>query len=284
METVGKVIKSFKHELADIYPSTEIKSMLEIILEHFLGLSKTEMITKVDNLLNDNEIAAVGDVLKRLKNNEPLQYIIGETYFYDLRFNVAPGVLIPRQETEELVDWILTENKVKENLKVLDIGTGSGCIAIALSANMLMANVLAFDVSEEALGIARSNASLNNISVQFIKKDILKYLQFTENELFDLIVSNPPYVLEKEKTLMAKNVLDFEPELALFVKNDDPLLFYRAIADYANLNLKIDGQLYFEINEAYGKAVENLLTDKGFKNVELRKDLNGRDRMIRAIR
>lgn len=282
MESVGKVIKSFKHELADIYPSTEIKSITEIVMEHYLKLSKTGLISQADNILTDSEIRNFENVLNRLKNNEPLQYILGETYFYDLKFIVRPGVLIPRQETEELVDWIIKDNQKSGPLNLVDIGTGSGCIAVALAANIKNAVVSAYDVSIEALKIAKSNAELNQINVQFIEKDILKSTNLVEKQQFDIIVSNPPYVLEKEKSLMAKNVLEFEPGLALFVKDDDPLLFYKAIADYSAINLKQGGYLYFEINEAYGKSVENLLGDKEFKNIELRKDLNGRNRMIRA--
>jgi len=284
MNSVAKVIKSFKNELTAIYPLTEINSIVEIVFEQVVGFSKTDLLFKANNRLSENQIKSFQTILEQLKNNEPVQYVLGKTVFFDLNFNVAPGVLIPRQETEELVDWIINDIKHNETLNVLDIGTGSGCIAIALAANLKQAKVTAYDVSERALEIAKSNAALNKIEVHFEKKDILKHRQTSEYQKFDAIISNPPYVLEKERDLMAKNVLDFEPELALFVEDDDPLLFYRAIVNYSQLNLKNNGILYFEINEAYGKQVKELMVQEGFKNVEPRKDLNGKDRMIKGIK
>ena len=280
MNSVAKVIKSFKNELAEIYPLTEINSIIEIVFEHTIGFSKTDLFVKSDVLLPEKQIKNLQFVLSRLKNNEPVQYVLKETVFFDLTFKVAPGVLIPRQETEELVDWVKKDTNKQMYLKVLDIGTGSGCIAISLAANLRNAEVSAFDVSEKALEIAKNNADLNKVLVNFEKKNILMHQHAIESQKFDIIVSNPPYVLGKEKKLMSKNVLDYEPELALFVEDDDPLLFYKAIVNYSKLNLAKNGKLYFEINEAYGKEVKKLMIDSGFINVELRKDLNGKDRMV----
>ena len=280
MKSVGKVIKSFKNELTAIYPLTEINSIIEIVFEHVLGFSKTDLLFNAERSFTEVELENLQNILTRLKNNEPVQYVLGRTVFFDLDFNVKPGVLIPRQETEELVDWIIKDAAKAIGLNVLDVGTGSGCIAISLATNLNQANVSAYDISEIALEIAQSNAKLNKLELNFQKKDILTQQQTTEYQKRDIIVSNPPYVLEKERNLMEKNVLDFEPKLALFVENDDPLLFYKAIVNYSKLNLKKGGKLYFEINEAYGNEIMKLMTDEGFKDIELRKDLSGKDRMV----
>jgi release factor glutamine methyltransferase len=284
MKSIAKVIKSFKNQLAAIYPLTEINSIIEIVFEYTIGFSKTDLLLKPDTHLSDEQVEKLLSILDRLTNNEPVQYVLGETVFFDLTFNVAPGVLIPRQETEELVDWIIKDADGQTGLKVLDIGTGSGCIALSLAANLKKAEVLAYDVSEKALEIAKSNAALNQIAVNFEKKDILTNQNTFENQKNDIVVSNPPYVLEKEKEFMAENVLNYEPELALFVEDDDPLLFYKAIVNYSKINLKDGGKLYFEINEAYGNEVKELMINSGFKDVEVRKDLNGKERMACGIR
>lgn len=280
MKSIGKVIKIFTDELKDIYSETEIKSIAELVLEKFLGYSKTELFLNKDEIISDAKYKNVEKALRRLKKNEPVQYILGETEFYGLMFNVAEGVLIPRPETEELVDWIINDYQKLENLAILDIGTGSGCIAISLATKLEKSNVYAFDISQKALLISRANAQLNNVEVKFIEKNILEKQQEEANDKFDVIVSNPPYVLLKEKELMEKNVLEFEPNEALFVDDNKPLLFYKAISVYAKLNLKNGGRLYFEINEAFGKETVLLLQNIGFENVELRKDLNGKDRMV----
>ena len=284
MVSIDKVIKSFKLGLKEIYPPQEITAIIELVFEHFLGFSKTDFILKADKELSNMENSKLNEVLKRLKKHEPIQYILGETYFYNLQLKVKPGVLIPRQETEELVDLILNENTGNENLQVLDIGTGSGCIAIALAANLIKAEVTAFDISDLALEIASNNAELNSVKMNFEKFDILTQSLDSSERQFEIIVSNPPYILEKEKVLMQKNVLDFEPELALFVDDHIPLLFYQAIVDYSSIHLKSGGKLYFEINEAFGNQVEALLTASGFEQVHLRKDINGKNRMISGIK
>ena len=280
MNSVAKVIKSFKNDLELIYPKEEIKSIIELVFEHYLDFSKTDFITKSDKTLSISETDLLVAVLERLKKHEPVQYILGETVFYDLKFLTEPGVLIPRPETEELVDWIIMDNAHLGDLKVLDIGTGSGCIAISLAAHLNNSNVFAYDISDKAIELTQKNANLNKQQVTTIKKDIISTTNITEIQQFDIIVSNPPYVLEKEKELMAKNVLEYEPEMALFVENDDALLFYNAIISYSKLNLKTGGKLYFEINESKGKAIENALQKAGFENIIIKKDINGKDRMV----
>jgi release factor glutamine methyltransferase len=221
--------------------------------------------------------------LSKLKKEIPIQYILGETEFFDLKFKVNNKVLIPRPETEELIEWVLKNSKLKtqnSKLNILDIGTGSGCIAISLAKNLPNAEVYAIDISSEAIKIAQKNAEINKVSVNFIETDILKIeeLQYT----FDIIVSNPPYVRELEKEKMHQNVLANEPHLALFVENDNPLLFYDKIADLAKSYLTKNGNLYFEINQYLGKETVDLLKSKGFNTIELKKDLFDVDRMIKA--
>jgi len=284
MISANKVIKSFKLELKEIYSQLETNAITELVFEFFLNFSKTDMIIKVDLELPDNMVDTLYQALERLKKNEPVQYILGETYFYNLQLEVKPGVLIPRQETEELVDLIIKENSDFKNLKILDIGTGSGCIAISLAANLNNSKITAFDISDMALEIALNNAELNNVNIDFEKFDILKQKILADNKQFDIIVSNPPYVLDKEKDLMRKNVLDYEPSLALFVANDDPLLFYREISNFTSNHLKTRGKLYFEINEAFGDEIVKLLLGSGFEKVQLKKDINGKNRIISAIK
>jgi release factor glutamine methyltransferase len=280
MQTVGNVIKSFRTDLKEIYPDSEIQAITELVFEHFLKYSKTELVIKSEHLLDETYIAKIEQVLARLKKHEPIQYMIGQTDFYNCKFKVNSSVLIPRQETEELVDWIISEHKNISKLKILDIGTGSGCIAISLAFNILKSNVFAYDISESALEVARQNAEINNVKIIFSQINILDLSQNKENQQFDIIVSNPPYVLFREKDKMHKNVLDFEPGLALFVNDNDPLLFYKAIIHFAKKNLKSGGKLYFEINESFGNEVTEKYHKSGFTEVVLKKDINGKNRMI----
>ena len=225
----------------------------------------------------------LNSTLERLKNEEPIQYIIGTTEFYGFPFLVDKNTLIPRPETEELVEWILLEvEKIKnpKPLHLLDIGTGTGCIPISLAKNLPTANISAIDVSKNALKIASKNAKENNVNVDFIEIDILE--TETLNKQFDIIISNPPYVRELEKVEIQNNVLQNEPHLALFVSDDNPLIFYNKIADLAKQHLTKDGLLFFEINQYLGEETVKILSEKGFKNIELRKDMSGNDRMIRA--
>ncbi len=223
----------------------------------------------------------IGEILNRLIAYEPIQYILGETEFFGLKFNVSPGVLIPRAETEELVDWIISEEKGHCS-SLLDIGTGSGCIPISIDRNMLLDRVEGWDISEDALKIAERNASRNDSKVHFSQQDIFHPTGITKHTKWDVIVSNPPYVLMEESDLMEKNVVDFEPHVALFVPDNDPLIFYRTIAQFAAAHLHHHGSLYLEINEKMGEATGKLLESYGFEEIHTRKDLQGKERMIKA--
>ena len=275
-------IKRIKSELEGLYPETEIRSFSQLMIEKVTGFSRTEIIVNKNTLFSDEQHQEIESFIKKLKNFIPIQYILGETEFYGLTFNVNESVLIPRPETEELVDWIRTENDRSATLNILDIGTGSGCIAISLKQEFTNAIVDAFDISDEALITAQNNANRNNLEVNFSKVDILNAPDFETK--WDIIVSNPPYVLENEKAKILPNVLDNEPHLALFVPDNDPLLFYRSISQLALRQLKPGGKLYFEINRQYGKATMDLLVELDFTDIELRKDISGNDRMIRGKR
>ena len=281
-------LKEFKlhlsKELEEVYPETEISSFFFMILEYYLKISKTKHLTEPDLSIEESKVQELNCVISRLKKEEPIQYIIGKTEFYGLEFNVTKDVLIPRPETEELIEWILEKSaNLERNIKILDIGTGSGCIPITLKNNIADADVHAIDVSETALTIAKKNAEENNPSIHFHKADILKTenLNFINKDIkFDIIVSNPPYVRDLEKKEIQNNVLQNEPHLALFVPDNNPLLFYDKIADLAKIHLKKDGFLFFEINQYLGLETVDLLKEKGFTNIILKKDLYKNDRMI----
>ncbi len=281
----------FITELANLFPKEEINSFFYLLSDAYLGLKKVDIALDPDLLISISKEKEFITALSELKKEVPIQYIIGETEFYGLPFIVDKNVLIPRPETEELVEWILQEVqslklKVKSgvsnkpSVNILDIGTGSGCIAISLAKNLPDTKVWAIDVSTKAIKISRKNAKSNNIDIQFITENILNLKQLPQK--MDIIVSNPPYVRELEKQEVKKNVIDHEPHLALFVKDKDPLLFYDKIADLAKENLTTNGQLYFEINQYLAKETMHLLKQKGFRNIELRKDIFGNDRMVKA--
>lgn len=282
MTTADKISKSFKTELKDIYPEREIQTFVKILLEYYAGLSKTDLILKSKETLDQAVSQLLKAAITKLKNAVPIQYIIGETVFYDLKLKVNSSVLIPRPETEELVHWIIDNHKNTKKIRILDIGTGSGCIPLALKSNLLDAEVFAVDISEKALEMAKKNAEINKLDVSFFQLDILQSKMNNNLGKFDIIVSNPPYVRELEKDLMDTNVLENEPHLALFVEDDNALLFYKAIINFANNYLKKQGSLYFEINEAYGNEMTTLLKKNGFQDIELKKDINGKDRMIKG--
>jgi release factor glutamine methyltransferase len=268
-----------KKELAGIYSKEEIESFIFLIFEKLKGYSRTQVLLAKDEELSKEELSEIEKIVARLKNHEPIQYILGTTEFYGLSFYTVPEVLIPRPETEELVQWIIQENKSSKP-SILDIGTGTGCIAISLQKNIPQSTVLACDISPVCLETAKRNSELNSAEISVIQYDILNNApDFSFPEL-DIIVSNPPYIREKEKSLMEKNVLDHEPELALFVPDEQPLIFYQRIADFSKIHLKIKGRLYFEINEAFGSECSAMLQQKGFSEVILKKDIHGKDRMI----
>ncbi|MDP3912442.1 MAG: peptide chain release factor N(5)-glutamine methyltransferase [Bacteroidota bacterium] len=274
-------IASIRKELAGTFPKGEIESLIFLIFEKIKGYSRTQFLLAKDDELSEKELGEIDKIVSRLKNHEPIQYILGETEFYGLQFYALPGVLIPRPETEELVQWIIQENKLLAPT-ILDIGTGTGSIAISLSKNLPESNVIACDISPICIETARRNAELNSAQVSVIEYDILNGNPEVSFPELDLIVSNPPYIRETEKLMMEKNVLDFEPELALFVPDEKPLIFYERITDFALFHLKKTGSLYFEINEAFGSDCIKMLRQKGFSDIELKKDINGKDRMIRA--
>jgi release factor glutamine methyltransferase len=232
--------------------------------------------------LDEVQLARWNFLLHELSAQVPIQYLLGKTEFYGLTFCVSPDVLIPRPETEELVQWILSEAEHFENLTILDIGTGSGCIPVTLAKHLPQAQISAIDVSEAALQMAQKNAQMNQVSVALIQQDILQTEKL--NDTYNIIVSNPPYVRELEKAEIRPNVLEHEPHLALFVPDDDALKFYRKIAELAMVHLSPNGLLFFEINQYLGTQTVELLHEIGFESVELRKDLYGNDRMIRAIK
>lgn len=271
---------TFLQELSSVYDAQEIESFFYIILEQFHNKKRIDLALNPDMEMDAMQLLRWESVLNELKNEKPIQYILGETEFYGLPFLVNENTLIPRPETEELVELILDESRKSkvESLKILDIGTGSGCIAISLAKNLLNAQLAAIDVSENALATAQKNAEINNVEVDFILKNILE-TEVLEGQ-FDIIVSNPPYVRNLEKAEIKPNVLEFEPHLALFVEDDDALLFYRKIAQLAQKNLTENGLLFFEINQYLGKETVALLESLAFKEVVLKKDFYGNDRMI----
>lgn len=283
------ILKEIQHifhsELDPLYGNEEVDSFFDMLLRSYLGFSRIDLVLNPNLAITKAEEQPLFEALSRLKKEEPIQYIIGNTEFYGLKLKVNAHTLIPRPETEELVDWILKENRHQTSgISILDIGTGSGCIASALAKNLPTATVTAIDISEEALKTARENAQLNGVKVDFVCRDILTSGPVGKHGVFDIIVSNPPYVRDLEKSEIKKNVLNYEPHLALFVKDNDPLLFYKAIAQFAVENLRPKGQVFCEINQYLGKEMVQLLENYGFENIELRKDLFGNHRMIKAIK
>lgn len=285
MTTNSIKIKEYKAkfiaELISIYDEMEAESFFNLILENQHQLRRIDLALNPELQFSEEQILVWNSILEKLKLEIPIQYIVGTTHFYGLEFNVDESVLIPRPETEELVEWIISSTaKLPElnKIKILDIGTGSGCIAISLAKNIPNSQVFAIDISEKALATAKENADLNNVAVTFLQKNILETTDLEQR--FDIIVSNPPYVRNLEKAEIKPNVLANEPHLALFVDDNDALLFYRKIAELATKNLSLEGKLFFEINQYLGKETVELLEKMHFKNIELRKDIYGNDRMI----
>ncbi|MDR0231892.1 MAG: peptide chain release factor N(5)-glutamine methyltransferase [Dysgonamonadaceae bacterium] len=275
-------IDYIKKELKPFYPDAEIKSFIRLILEQVCQIKPYEISVCKDKKISANERQEIERIVVSLKEYKPIQYILGETEFFGLTFSVNPSVLIPRPETEELVELILKNHQGK-NLKILDIGTGSGCIAISLTKNIPSATVYAIDISEDALSTAKENAIRNQVEVQFYQQDILTTLSDNiSGKKFDIIVSNPPYITQIEKSTMHDNVLKYEPHTALFVPQDNPLLFYEKIADLGHSLLNKSGMLYFEINALYGKEICQMLETKGYSDIKLYQDISRKDRMISA--
>ena len=274
MNKLVNIIPKFLSEINN-FSSREVTSFAYLSIEKILGYSKSDCIIHSNQELNNDNIISFENIINDLKQNIPIQYILGEAHFYDLKFKVNSSTLIPRGETEELVQYILTHDFTS----VLEIGTGSGCIAISIAKNS-NSKITALDNSIEALEIAKSNAILNSVKINFVLSDVFN---FSDTKKYDLIVSNPPYVLESEKKIMDKNVLDYEPHNALFVSDNDPLVYYNKIAKIATNNLNKNGLLFFEINENYSKQIIELLSNLNFVDIELKKDINGRDRIIKSV-
>jgi len=281
MQTVLEIKKEIKESLSSTFSKEEIKSLIYIIFEYVLRYGKIDTEVNKDVKIEDSDYKKILSMVERLSKNEPIQYIIGETEFYDLTFKVNKYTLIPRPETEELVHLIINEQKNKD-IHILDIGTGSGCIAISLAKNLVSALVSALDISHNAISTAKTNALNNNVNVNFFIQDIFKAENLCNK--YDVIVSNPPYIRNSEKVLMQKNVLDFEPHSALFVDDEDPLIFYRTISIFAKKHLNKNGILYFEINEALGKEMREMLSALNFNKIEIIKDLFDKDRIVKAIK
>jgi len=287
METVQHVFSAWREGLKGIYDLNEVEAITLLGLSEITGFSRAKIKAFPEQEIEPDQTKQLATILTRLKTGEPIQYIIGHTEFYGLPFKVNPSVLIPRPETEELVEWAIASVGSGQFAvgSILDIGTGSGCIAISLKKNLPQFQVSGIDISADALDTAKENAKLNNVDIDFIKGNILSPETPFAFHLspFTSIISNPPYVTLRDKTQMHKNVTDFEPHTALFVPENDPLVFYKAIADFASKSLIANGLLFFEINESYGKEIVELLNNKGFKNIELRKDMSGRDRMVKCL-
>ena len=274
MNKLVNIIPKFLSEINN-FSRREVTSFAYLSIEKILGYSKSDCIIYSNQELTNDNIISLENIISDLKQNIPIQYILGEAHFYDLKFKVNSSTLIPRGETEELVQYIL----LHDFISVLEIGTGSGCIAISIAKNS-NSKITAIDNSIEALEIAKSNAILNSVKINFVLSDVFN---FSDTKKYDLIVSNPPYVLESEKKIMDKNVLDYEPHNALFVSNNDPLVYYKEIAKIATNNLNKNGLLFFEINENYSKQIIELLSNLNFVDIELKKDINGRDRIIKSV-
>jgi release factor glutamine methyltransferase len=297
--TIEAQEKKIIEQLLPLYAMEEARSLACWVIMDVCRMNRSQLLIHKQSALSAEEVVCVDHILSELKTGKPIQYILSVTEFYGLKLHVDSSVLIPRPETEELVAWILSITKSvslgsygsgvgapppleKTRVRLLDIGTGSGCIPIALKKNLPNASVFAVDISASALMVARENAICNQVEVQFIQDDILNPCSEILDQRYDVIVSNPPYVRLSEKSDMHVNVLDYEPHLALFVPDNNALLFYDQIADFALVHLNDQGFLFFEINERFGQQTIDLLVRKGFQEIELRKDIRGKDRMLKA--
>ena len=276
MKFVRDIRPFFLEKIVPIYGEKEANSMVYMSIQSVLGYSKSDYIMQQDAAVNETQKLKLLEIVSRLVEEEPMQYILGTTEFMSLEFKVNNQTLIPRPETEELVQWVLQE----DFKSALDIGTGSGCIAISL-AKQSKASLSALDFSKEALEVAKDNAKSNEVAIEFIHADILQKISLQET--FDVIVSNPPYVLESDKKFVHTNVLKYEPHSALFVLDKEALVFYNSITDFAQNHLNENGKLFFEIHEKKGDELLQMLKGKGFSNLELRKDMQGKDRMVKAV-
>jgi release factor glutamine methyltransferase len=282
--TIEEARKEVNDSIATIYEKSEADNITEIVMEHITRWSRPERILNKEIPLSFTQKKLLSQIILRLQQHEPIQYLINEAWFAGMIFYVDKNVLIPRPETEELLDWIVKDvRSERSNIKkILDVGTGSGCIAIALKNKIPNAEIWGCDVSDEALNVARMNADALNATIDFVPLDFLDPAQRRQLPHVDIIASNPPYVLQSDKNEMKKNVLEFEPATALFVPDNDSLVFYNAIADFGKEKLNAKGNIYVEINESLGDQVKDLFQSKGYSSVELKKDLQEKDRMIKV--
>jgi release factor glutamine methyltransferase len=284
--TIHDAYAYITQELKAIYDDREAANIADRVIENITGKKKIERILNKKTLLNTREEETLKDCTTQLLQQKPVQYVLNEAWFAEMKLYVDEAVLIPRPETEELVEWITKENsKLKiQNLKfkILDVGTGSGCISLALKRYLPEAEVTAVDVSEDALKVAKKNAVTYDLNVNFLQLDILDKEQWKALKKYDIIVSNPPYIKKSEEVTMRDNVLKHEPQIALFVPDKDALIFYRALAEFAQMHLNEHGSFYGEINERFGKEVVELFGNNNFGNIVLKKDMNGKDRMVKA--
>ncbi|GGH12815.1 peptide chain release factor N(5)-glutamine methyltransferase [Sphingobacterium alkalisoli] len=283
MNTWRDIERAFLDELSNLYDSAEINAIFYIAIEHIGHLKKGNYLIEKNNSITPDQQQQLIEMLDQLKKGRPIQHLTNTAHFYGIEFNVDKHTLIPRPETEELVDLIVKTHRTQRNLHLIDIGTGTGCIPISVAKHLKDAQIWAIDISSEALEIAKKNAEKHAVTIQFILADILEWeFLFTNDERFDIIVSNPPYITPAEKKDMHQNVLAFEPQLALFVESSAPLIFYDYISDFALKHLEKTGTLYFEINQYLSNETASLLCKKGFTQVQILKDINGVDRMISA--
>ncbi|MBN9298107.1 MAG: peptide chain release factor N(5)-glutamine methyltransferase [Filimonas sp.] len=286
--TIQEAHKNLTKELKGLYDEREAANISHWVMEHLTGLNKLDRIVYKDRLLEQSQVVQLQNYTASLLTHQPVQYVLHEAWFAGMALYVDEHVLIPRPETEELVEWIVLSTKdevpgTKRELNIIDIGTGSGCIPLALKKYIPQAHIHAIDISEGALSVAARNASVQLLDVDFHQLDILAENNWNTLGHFDIIVSNPPYIKESEASVMHNNVLQHEPHVALFVPDNDPLLFYRKIAEFGKIHLKPGGYLFFEINEAHGKETAGMLIENGYTQVEIKIDLQGKERMIRAI-
>ncbi len=281
IKTLKEAFQNFQSLIQRNYEIEEARSISQIVFKEILGYDTIQLILNENDLLPASIFEQLDYIAFQLNEHKPIQYIIGHTEFYGLKFEVNESVLIPRPETEELVDWIIKDHKNDQALNILDIGTGSGCIPISLKHNIPQAKVNSIDVSKEAIAVALKNAMKNNVEIFIHQQDVLELQEFDAD--YDIIVSNPPYVLESEKSEMRRNVLDYEPALALFVNDHDPLIFYKKIIELTEKNSNKATHLYFEINESYADELIKQFDSQKWHKPELRKDIRGKDRMIKAV-
>jgi release factor glutamine methyltransferase len=280
IQTFRDIRNCLSEELRAIYPEPEINALANMIIKTFPEVKKLHQIYDPDQVVSTEYIALITTIIRELKNGKPIQYILGSTDFYNCIIKVTKATLIPRQETEELVDLIISENN-GYNGNIVDFGTGSGCIAIALAKNLTASSVTGIDISAESIALARENADLNNVNLLFRQEDIFNPVEVLTNKA-GIVVSNPPYVRISEKSLMSRNVLEHEPASALFVNDSDPLVYYKAILNISETILQPGGKIYFEINEALGKEMISLLKEYKYTEIILVKDINGKDRILKA--